>query len=351
MKVLLDEPRVFVTYGSASLYSGEDRFGGDTGKAWRDHSNGLAGAGRKGRMHLTVGTHTGWVPFRVELHDAEPALDDSWGEIVEVSFTAARKKVYLQGLDGDRHRLELPRDDYRVRYHARNFDREKEDSYLLQLWPAAPERGRIVKQTSEEAAYWHRARRPLTAAERAEDERQEAAERERQARERWGDREPGERLRNAEGLHLPAISRLDIDLEFAVAGLPDDAHRRIASWVTLRCLERAGLIGVPKLAPAVAALRRGERVPVPFDDSGHVWAVLRHLAVPRTEVPAPPDGEYDQSPQDWAASAIFHSALDDSLAAVLEVLVCIAYVHGQHGYREAFAGVRAAFPELSAALS
>jgi hypothetical protein len=33
----------------------------------------------------------------------------------------------------------------------------------------------------------------------------------------------------------------------------------------------------------------------------------------------------EQSPQDWGMCTLFHSALEDSLAAALEVLVCLAY--------------------------
>ncbi|GAA0578033.1 hypothetical protein GCM10010172_73570 [Paractinoplanes ferrugineus] len=40
------------------------------------------------RRQLQIGTHTRWVPFRLELHDTEPMLDPAWEEIVEVSLTA-----------------------------------------------------------------------------------------------------------------------------------------------------------------------------------------------------------------------------------------------------------------------
>ncbi|MFI7540601.1 hypothetical protein [Actinoplanes sp. NPDC049599] len=353
--VLLDEPRVFVSYASATVFSGNDPYENDYDieDAWRDQANGLCGAAVPGVLHLTVGTHTGWVPFRVELLTAEPPVDDTWEEIVEASFTPTRKKVHLLGLDDDTpHRLALPRDDYRVRYSVRGIDEadhseDTPDAYLLQFWPGPPAPDRIVKQTSPQAAYWHRARRPPTEQEQAAGQRREAAEAEAEARERWGDRIPNERLRAAEGLYLSAVSELDINLEFALAGTGDGTHREVAAWVTLRCLDQAGLLDVPAFAPAVAALRHGRRVPAPFDDSGYVWSTLNQLAVPRTSVPVPPDGEYEQSPQDWAASAVFHSALDDSLAAVLEVLVCLAYVYGQQGYRQAFAEVRTAFPQLS----
>ena len=57
--------------------------------------------------------------------------------------------------------------DLRVRYSARGMDTANAvdtlledqapvDTYLLQLWPAPPAPDRVLKQTSELAAYWHR---------------------------------------------------------------------------------------------------------------------------------------------------------------------------------------------------
>ncbi|GGN93532.1 hypothetical protein GCM10010112_81870 [Actinoplanes lobatus] len=354
MTVLLDEPRVFVTYGSASVTSREDLYDieYDPDDAWADESNGLCGAGVEGVLALTTGTHTGWLPFRVELYPSEPPLDDGWDDVVEVSYTAMSDRVVLAGLDGDAFEFDLPRDTYRVRYSVRGMDEadttdETPDAYLLQFWPAPQAGGRIVKQHSERAAYWHRARRTLTSQEQQEDEQQEAEEQAQQARKRWGDRIPNDRLRHAEGLYLDAISRLDIDLEFAVADADDATQRQIATWATLRSLEQAGLVDLPPIAPAVAALRKGTRVPPPFDDSGTVWSILNAADLARTSVPVPPDGRKEQCPQNWAMSALFHSAMKDSLAAALETLVCLAYVHGRDGYRQAFTAVRQAFPQLA----
>ena len=354
MRVLLDEPRVFVTYGSASVFSGEgaDDAEYDPDAPWADESNGLCGAAVKGCLALITGTHTGWLPFRVELHTGAPAVEDSWEEVVEVSFTPQSDEVHLAGLDGDVFELDLPRGDYRVRYCVRGMGRadstdEAPDPHLLQFWPAPAAPGRIVKLTSERAAYWHRARRTLTPQERQADALREAEEKAERARQRWGARVPNERLRRAEGLYLSAISQLDIDLEFALAEADDTTHRHVAGWATLRSLEQAGLVDLPQIAPAVAALRRGERVPPPFDDSGTVWSILHAADVARTSVPDPCDDGYEHSPQNWATSALFHSAMDDSLAAALEVLVCLAYVHGRDGYRQAFTAVREAFPQLT----
>ena len=353
--VLLDEPRVFLSYGSASLVCGNDVDEFDLDAPWADESNGLCGASVPGYLHLQVGTHTGWVPFRLELHDTEPTLDPAWEEVVEVSFTALSQEASLTGLMGDPHEFSMPTGYYRVRYCVRGFEEadqveETPDSYLLQFWPGAPAPGRIVKQTGERAAYWHRARRTLTEQEQQEDEQAAADELEQRAGERWGDRVPNERLRRTlefgVGLALDALSRIDMDLEFALADADDPTHRQVAAWAALQCLEEAGLMGLPQLAPAVAALRRGDPAPPPFNDSGHCWSVLEQAKPPRTSLPVPPDGEYEQSPQDWAITTLFHSAEEDSLVAVLEIVVCLAFVHGRDGYRQALADLRRQFPQL-----
>jgi hypothetical protein len=60
----------------------------------------------------------------------------------------------------------LAQGTYRARYHANNMQggREKDvtfaheepvDSYRLTLWPAPTSKDRVLRQTSEIAAYWH----------------------------------------------------------------------------------------------------------------------------------------------------------------------------------------------------
>lgn len=140
------------------------------------------------------------------------------------------------------------------------------------------------------------------------------------------------------------MSQLDIDLEFALAELPDDVLRRIAGWATLQCLERAGLASLPALGPAIDALKHGEPIPKPLDDYSHFSSVVERTSVVRTNLPAPPNGDYEQSPQDWAIASVLNSTAEDPLTAALEVLACLAFVSGQHGYRQAFAKVRETFP-------
>ncbi len=255
VKVLLDEQRVFVTYGSASVVRADrdpdgddfavetdepveffdaDAYGDALDAAWADGSNGLCGAGVPGVLELQTGTHTGWLPFRVELHDTAPPVDGSWEEVVEVPFTADSGQLALAGLGGDFVEFPLPPRDYRVRYCIRGLDaadtvEQPPDEYLLQFWPAAAAPGRIVKQTAQRAAYWHQARRPQTEQDRADAARTEQDEREKLARDRWGERTPNARLRATlgAGLYLSTISALDPELESALAGVDDEVHRQV----------------------------------------------------------------------------------------------------------------------------
>jgi hypothetical protein len=181
---------------------------------------------------------------------------------------------------------------------------------------------------------------PLTPAE--EEEKRTVEE-----RELYGDRVPNERLRAVGGLYAKTLAQLDIDLTFALAETGDAVHRAVAAWAAVRALEHAGLVDLPAIAPAMAALRRGGQAPPPFDNPGIVWSILNDAPVARTSVPVPPDGAREQSPQDWAITTVFHSANADSLTAVLDILVALAFVYGRDGYREAFGSVRSTFPQLN----
>jgi hypothetical protein len=140
--------------------------------------NGLCGAGVPGHLFLTTGLHTGRVGLTVEVHDAAPPLDDQWEEVVEVSFLpASSSTVVLPWGEGPLCDVDLSVTDYRVRYCGRGLDHTPDDElavldggepfdhYLLQFWPAPPGEDRIVRQTSQSAAYWHdvaRRRPPVT---------------------------------------------------------------------------------------------------------------------------------------------------------------------------------------------
>lgn len=351
MRILLDRPGVDVSYSMATITTDEEADGYDLSAPWADETNGLCGAGVPGMLELITGTHTGYVPFRIELYESEPAVDPAWEEVVEVSFQSEFDEAFLTGLMGEELPFDLPRGEYRVRYCASGFDEamvsdDAPDSYLLQFWPAPPAPGRILVQTSERAEAWHRARRTIASEEMNEQELLDASERRDRARARWGDRVPNDRLMELvdAGSPLDMLTELDVDLEFAIADADEITQRQIAAWAALRCLEVSGLSTEPLLAPAVDAFRRGESAPPPFDELRYGWDVLEWSRVPRTSVPAPPDGASSESPEEWAMRTLQYSTERDSLISALQNVVCLAHVHGRDGYRQAFADLRAEFP-------
>ncbi|GAB2586106.1 hypothetical protein [Kribbella endophytica] len=158
--------RMGLTFGQIYLMTGGVDWP-DFDDARRGQVNGLCGGAQSGRLLLITGLHSGEVGLRVERLDAEPALDDTWEEIVEVSFEPVGPELVLHGLDAGMYvSTELPVVSYRARYCAADMDKGKEvdvvsadepvvDRYLLQLWPAEPAPDVIRKQTSATASYWH----------------------------------------------------------------------------------------------------------------------------------------------------------------------------------------------------
>ena len=166
MKVLVSD-EAQVDYGQIFVESGgddcdlHDAFAGQEGV-------GLCGGGQEGTLLLLTGLRIGGVDFTTELHDSRPELDESWEEIVEVPFRPVSQETVLRQWNGkNRWELGLEERDYRVRYSAIGMDAGRgkdvreddepptDDRYLLQIWPAAPEPARLLKQTGRTAANWH----------------------------------------------------------------------------------------------------------------------------------------------------------------------------------------------------
>ena len=180
---------VHVHYGQIYVESDPENHGPGLAEAFAGQTAGLCGAATPGALWLNTGLHTGDVGFTVEVCDQAPQLDPVWEDVVEVSFRpASARSALVQWAGEDSWDLDLEETDYRVRYCARGMDRASEedtrlgdepqlDRYLLQFWPAPPEPARVVKETSQIAAYWHRYARtlppPPTPAERAEAARRE----------------------------------------------------------------------------------------------------------------------------------------------------------------------------------
>lgn len=134
--------------------------------------NGLCGAQLPGVLFLITGLHTGTVALTVDIWETEPPLAEDWEEVVEVSFQPRPSGTTLEEWGGDTVcELPLTEQHYRVRYCAKSFglgeDTETQEdgtpveTYALAFWPAPPAPDRVLKQTREEAAYWHQHARSL----------------------------------------------------------------------------------------------------------------------------------------------------------------------------------------------
>jgi hypothetical protein len=159
------EGHLNVQYGQAYVFTGNNR--GEFDECFRGQSNGLCGASVPGMLLLFTGLHTGHVGLAIDVLEAPPALDNTWDEIVEVSFIVVDEPVVLQDWDAEAvTSIPLSSGTYRVRYCARNMDKAHEvdtiledqapiDFYSLAFWRQATSQDCIIKLTSEHAAYWH----------------------------------------------------------------------------------------------------------------------------------------------------------------------------------------------------
>lgn len=165
-RILFDDV-VQTDYGQLDLLWGDGPgFDGDFHRFFAGQVNGLAGAGSGTGLYLSLARRSGGSPVRVELHDAAPALDLAWEDVVEVSVAippdAAPRLSTWAGADS--YALALPEGTYRVRVGARGRDEGRDDEfadgpvdfYLVQLWPAAATPDAILRCTSDDAAHWHR---------------------------------------------------------------------------------------------------------------------------------------------------------------------------------------------------
>ncbi|MGW1209374.1 hypothetical protein ACWD5F_07015 [Streptomyces sp. NPDC002499] len=288
---------VYVHHSQLYVESDPDSLGPGLDEAFAGQSGGLCGAAIPGTLWLTTGLHTGHVGFTVEVHAAEPLLDDVWEDVVEVAFhPLSHRTVLNEWAGGGTWDLGLEENDYRVRYCTLGMDRARDvdtrmadephvDRYLLQFWPAPPAPDRVIRQTAAIAAYWHDYARsqppPPTPAERAEAERaarlaEEQAERARRlAYERWiwGDQLPSPALR-AVGGNIRGLLRYDAALVHAIDAAEPETQRTIALLAARRACTAAGLADLEWIASALTALARREPLPPPFDDESRMWRTL-----------------------------------------------------------------------------
>ncbi|GAB3156758.1 hypothetical protein GCM10027290_55270 [Micromonospora sonneratiae] len=356
-----------VHYSQIYVKSGATPGEGGLRAAFAGQTNGICGAAVPGSLFLITGLHTGRVGFTIELHDETPPLDDAWEEIVEVSFMPETSEVILIEWGGAAYELlALEQVEYRVRYCGTGRDEARKrdtridgepqlDRYLLQFWPSPARPDQVVRQTSANAAYWHRHARglppPPSPEEKAEAERraQAEAQRVRQERQRhdearrWGGRLPTERLRNVRGNVFGMVS-LDPDLVHAIGDAPAQTQRKIARWAAWRAYQRAGLAELDWTAPALAALDRGEPLPPPFTDDTEVWQRFHaDEQMPRTLVTSLDGRHHDMLQQGMAVPALFGAAEADPLQAALDALFAAAVTFGRDHYRELLDEVRRTF--------
>lgn len=348
MTVLLDTD-VHVHYGFLWLTAAEAPLPEGDPRAGQE--NGLCGAAVPGALGMVTGLHTGSVPVRVEVLDVEPPLDEAWEDVVEVSFFASDRSCLLSAFE-EFHELLLPQaGDLRARWSARGMDAAREadtrledepalDAYLLQLWPAAPAPGAVLRQTSSAAAYWHGVARssapppsPEQVAQRAA-EQQNQLERDKQAQEAralvdsWGGTLPAPRVLALGYGRAVQLGEEDRRLLDAVAALDDEALRRLTAWVCRTSCRRAGLEGLDWVAPTLTALERGAPLPPPFDEPTKAWNRLyahwdagADFAHEATVVVSDHPTRTPLAPEAAALDAVLSTHTDDALRAAVDAMV------------------------------
>ncbi|WP_247700962.1 hypothetical protein [Streptomyces sp. RM72] len=288
------------------------------------------------------------VALTVEVHGAAPPLDDHWEDVVEASFRPLTSSTaVLPCGHGALCELALPPADHRVRCCGRGLDdgAGPVGQYLLQFWPAPPAADRVVRQTSRGAAHPRRgacaAAAPVAGG---------PSERERAETRSWGGRLPSRRVREA-GDVARGLVPLDRDLLDAVDAACPVTQRGLARWAARRAFTIAGLEGVDWIAPALAALDRGEPLPAPFDGTQPAWD--RFFTDDRTALTAPDaPGVGRGAPlcRALALPALRAAADPDPLRAALGALFAAAVAHGTD-YPALFTEARRCFPGLGGGAS
>lgn len=372
MTVLLDID-VHVHYGFLCLTAPDA--GVPEGNPRAGQTNGLCGAAVPGALAMVTGLHTGAVPVRVEALEVAPPLDDSWEDVVEVSFHAPDRSLMLSAFE-EAHQLTLPlAGDLRARWSARGMEAAREadtrlddepalEAYLLQLWPAAPAPDTVLRESSTVAAYWHGVARssgpppsPEDVAKRAA-EQQERLRREEQVREAddllrtWGGTLPAPRvlaLGYGRAVQLAEEHRALLD---TVAVLDDTALRQLTAWVCRTSCRRAGLEDLDWVAPALTCLERGAPLPPPFDDAGaafdhlhaHWDAADQAAQAEVTLVYATEPTRTPLAPEAAALDAVLSAAAESPLQAAIDALVGAAssFPEPQDWYEQVRRHLRAA---------
>lgn len=154
---------IAIDYGQFYFRSSESTGDFAFEEAFVGQTNGLCGAAEPEKLVFITGPNVGDPPLRVVTHTSEPAANDEWDDVVEVSLVLTRPTTYsVVQFTGETvgRPLRLKAGSYRVRYSASGMDEaqaaisDDEDRYLVQCWPAAAGPDEVVKETSKAAAYW-----------------------------------------------------------------------------------------------------------------------------------------------------------------------------------------------------
>lgn len=252
------EFELHVEYGQITLCSGFRDFDEHLTVARAGQRNGICGAYYEHSLSLLTGLHTGAVPFRVEVHDAEPVTGNEWEEVVEVNYRPSDLEQNLWTFSGGETVDLAMLGDHRARYSARGMGRAHDltrlsgepimDRYLLQLWPAESQPERVIRETSEVARYWAGVAQrtpPPTNEDRFaaaaqwldEEERRQEHERQhrheaQQERERldWGGTVPTPELEVA-GWNARSLAQQDRELADLLVTAPEPVQRDLLRWL------------------------------------------------------------------------------------------------------------------------
>lgn len=365
MTVLFDG-QVEVAYSQMYIQGGTE-FASDFELSFGGQRNGLCGAANPGMLFLITGLQYGSVPLQVELLTEEPAVDDNWEEVVEASFAPTSTVALSEWGGGGQVLRDVQPGSYRIRYCLSGMDAAHNppehgpagDRYRLQMWPAPPAPDLVVKQTSVEAVYAHRAIEriptPPTPEERAAAARhaqriEDDANRNAMQRmndRRWGDRPPSDRQRAIRG-NVLGIARLDRPLADALTELDGPTQRAIARWATHRAYEDSGLADLPWVTPALAAMDAGLPLPTPFEDITSAFGRLHAETDPGgqnfvTIVVGHSDDLIPQITPTYAAlPAVFAAAEPDPAQAAFDALYAAVVTYGDR-HAELLAQLRHAF--------
>ena len=162
-----------INYGQYYINPIDGEWDCDIEKAFEGQVNGMCGASNADSILLLTGIEVGTISIEFNLHDSLPKLDDTYEDVVEVSFTRGERPICLSDWDNvGVNRLDIPSGSYRLRYSADGLDNDYKDSienekfwkspvpgqrHLIEIWRSAMEPDSIRRQNSKTAEHLHAA--------------------------------------------------------------------------------------------------------------------------------------------------------------------------------------------------